>query len=104
MDNNALNALLGVLMPFVVDIVGKWVKSPRNRFLVALGLCFVAAGIVSYADGKVQGVDFFADFGVIFGLSQVIYKTYWEKSVAREGYLYVLGDKVRAKLIKAARQ
>jgi len=93
--SEVISTLLGVVMPLLVDLVGKYIPDSKGRFWSAVLLSLVAGVVVSLADGTVSGQDIFADSLIVFSVSQIIYKQFWEKSTERESYLNSIGDIIR---------
>lgn len=79
----SVSAIIGIVLPFVVDFVNKNVKTSRTRYLIALLVSILAGGVQTYFNHQWDAKDVFGSIGVIFTLSQTVYKTYWETSKLR---------------------
>ena len=76
--------LVGFVMPPLVEILNKDVKSSRERFAVSVGSCVLAAILLHWHElvfGSPQNL--LASAGLIFTESQVVYKLYFENSWLR---------------------
>lgn len=83
--------LIGIILPPIIEVVNKDVKSDEERFLVACVVCFVAACVIHYPDitsGNATGL--FQGFVLILGESITVFNLYWRNSFLR--------DKLQSKL------
>lgn len=98
-----MEVIIGLLMPLLVDLAAKYLANSKVRFWAAVVLCLAVSGAKAAIEGTIPGPDFFTDFGIIFSMSQVMYKQFWAESVPREAYLNFIGDTARALKIKNLR-
>jgi hypothetical protein len=70
--------VIGLILPPLIDLVNRFVKVEKLRFLVAVIFSLVAGGILAYLQ---YGFDqILANGSLIFISSQMIYKLWYEKS------------------------
>jgi hypothetical protein len=76
--------LIGIIIPPLVEVINKDVKSQNERFLVTVVVCFLAAVFLKWND-IVYGsfADVLTSFGIVFTESQVVYKLYFRDSAIR---------------------
>jgi len=82
MDNTNLLNLIGFILPPLIDLINARINNNQVRFWIALGICVILGTLINYRAGF--GEDLLGNIAIIFAESQIIYKTYWEKSTARE--------------------
>lgn len=74
--------ILGVILPPLIDLVNRYVKNDRVRFLISVGFSILVGGIWSVMKNGWENVA--QDIGLIFATSQIVYKLIYEKSKIQE--------------------
>lgn len=74
-------AVLGAIMPLIIDQVNKYVDSSKWRYIISLVFCLGVGVITNYKELRLDSV--LASASVVFASAQTVYKMYWEKSQAR---------------------
>lgn len=82
MNSEWIVVILGAVLPAVIDIVNKYVKNEKVRFLIAVGFSVVVGGVWSVLQNGWENVA--KDIGLIFATSQIVYKLWYEKSGLQE--------------------
>lgn len=76
-----IEALVGLIMPVVIEFLAKWVKSTNGKFLVSLILPLLAGAAISWQQLSVVDVEaILASGAVIFAAAQAVYKLYFRDS------------------------
>lgn len=75
--------LIGVIMPPVVDYLNKDVRTDRERFLVSIFACFVAALLLHWQQIYDNPGQLLATAGIIFTECQVVFKVYFKDAWLR---------------------
>ena len=89
MDNQVvgISAIVGLLLPVVVDYFNNHVVSKKVKYWVSLVTSIVAGFVVVYFAGNFDTTNLLASLGTVFVLSQTVYKTYWKESTPRKTIL-----------------
>lgn len=78
-----LSLLVGFILPPFIDLINLKITNNLVKFWVAMGVCFLI-GLVTNLDKLKDLESLLGNLGIIFAESQVVYRTYWEKSSARQ--------------------
>lgn len=91
MDTSILPAIslyapdfIGFLLPPVIEIMNKDKTNEKQKFIISMAVCLVAAFFTKY--NSLTGGDYnsvLTSFGIIFVESQVIFKLYFKNSFFR---------------------
>lgn len=74
------SALLGSVIPALIAAINRSTWQPEQKGLMALLLCVVAAIPVAAFLGKLDTANWVTSALIVFTLSQVLYKTFWQPS------------------------
>jgi len=83
--NNA-PILVGFILPPIVEVINRDVKTSRERFVVTILVCLFSAILLHWKEieyGTPEQVALFA--GILFAESKLLYKFYFAKSDLRGG-------------------
>ena len=76
--------LIGLILPFVIDLVNKYVLDSKIKFVVSFLVCALVAVLFKLPELKAGDVsEVLQSVAVVFAEAQVVYKLYWEKSSLR---------------------
>lgn len=76
--------LIGLVLPPVIDLVNKFVKDSRLRYVVSLLICILVGAVINFNQLRVGSVtEFLVSAGLVFAEAQTVYKLYWSDSAAR---------------------
>ena len=76
--------LIGLVLPPVIDLVNSRIANAKVKYIVALGICAVIAGILhAHELNAMDASGFLKSAGVIFAEAQTVYKIYWSDSKLR---------------------
>lgn len=78
--------LVGLVLPFLIDIINSRIEEAKVRFAVSLLVC-VVVGVLLNLDKLNRPEDLLGSIAIIFSTAQATYKLYWEKSAPREKVL-----------------
>jgi uncharacterized membrane protein required for colicin V production len=70
--------VLGALLPPVIDLVNRFIPNSSLRFIASLVICLTLGSILAFLTSGVEGI--LADGTIVFAMSQVVYKLWYEKS------------------------
>ena len=73
-----ISLILGAVLPPFIDFLTKSMDNSKIRFLISLGVCVLAGGVINF--NSFHGQDILASIALVFGSAQVVYKTYWKES------------------------
>lgn len=89
-----ISAVVGLILPPVIDIVNSRVSNTKVRFIISLVICF-SIGLVTVVltDGvNIENADSVLLSGAsAFTTAQLIYKQYYEESKARKTIKKMIG-------------
>jgi len=83
----SVSAIIGLVLPAVVELVNAKIVNTYVKFFVALVVSGLAALVSAYSGGQITGVTFLTALGIVFPISQTIYKTYWNGSTPQAGMI-----------------
>jgi len=76
--------LVGVVMPPIVELLNRDVKSETERYIVSVLLCFLAAILLHWREVEVGSPETVLAYAtLIFMESQTVYRLYFKKSRIR---------------------
>jgi hypothetical protein len=81
MDTKVIELIAGAFMPFVIDLVNKYVANSNYRYFISIGFCLVLGAIFNF--DKLNPADILTSGAIIFAAAQTVYKTYYQKSDVR---------------------
>jgi len=70
-------AVIGAVMPPFIDLINRFVKNSRLRFVVSIMSTLLVGGILALAQ---YGSDIWTNTGLIFAASQTVYKLWYSES------------------------
>lgn len=77
--------IVGFGIPVIVEVLNKNVYGAREKFLVTVSVCVLAAILLNFKTLLYGTPDeLIISAGIIFTESQVVYKLYFERSVMRQ--------------------
>lgn len=77
-----IEALIGAVMPVIIEFVAKYIKSTNGKFIASLLLPLLAGTIINWENLSVGNVEAILGSGaVIFAAAQAVYKLYFRDSV-----------------------
>jgi len=80
-EGTVLELIVGAVLPPVIDLINKYIKHSRVRYIVSIIVCLLLGVAFNY-----QNLDFtniLASGAIIFAAAQTTYKTYWNTSKLR---------------------
>jgi len=80
--------LIGLVLPFLIDIINKHITNSKVKFLISLFVSLALAAWIKF-DALVGGdvLSVLQSAGIVFAEAQTVYKLYWEKSAVRTALL-----------------
>ncbi len=81
MNPQALELIIGAVLPPVIDFVNKRIANSTWRYVVSMIVCIVIGGLLNL--DKLSVGDVLGSAALVFGAAQTAYKMYWEKSDVR---------------------
>ena len=82
-DGTTVQILIGILLPIFIDVVNKFVKHSRVKYLVSLVVCVLVGFAVSFFEGKLNPTEVLGSAAVVFLAAQTAYKTFYNTSKIR---------------------
>lgn len=76
--------LIGAILPIVVDLINRYIKHSRLRYLISLLIPVLVGAGMNY--GALQAGDpgeLLGSMALVFAAAQTTYKVYWNKSKYR---------------------
>jgi hypothetical protein len=82
MENTAIQAIVGLVMPPVIDLINTKITDTKVRYIVSLLTSLILGLLFSWNELDWQNI--FASASIIFAASQTTYNLYWKNSSTRE--------------------
>jgi len=81
LEYNGIEALIGIFLPPVIDLVNTHVADTRIRYIISLLIALAIGFVLSL--GQLTVTDVLGSAAIVFAAAQSAYKLYWEKSEPR---------------------
>lgn len=75
------DALIGLVMPMLIDIVNRNIWDSRWRYVISIVFCLLVGTITNLKELRLDSV--LASGAIVFASAQTVYKMYWANSTAR---------------------
>lgn len=82
MENTAIQAIVGLVMPPIIDLVNNKVSDRRVRYIATLLISLILGILFSWKQLDLKNI--FASASIILAASQTTYNLYWKNSSTRE--------------------
>lgn len=82
METQAINLIIGAVLPPFIDMLNRYVKNSNVRYLISLVISIAIGAVVSYQD--LDAANVLASAGLVFGAAQSTYNLYWKNSDVRK--------------------
>jgi hypothetical protein len=82
MNLQAVELIIGAVLPPFIDLVNRYIKNSRVKYGVSLLASILIGVILNYQELGIENV--LGSGAIVFAAAQTVYKTYWKDAKLRE--------------------
>ncbi len=81
MNTEGFSALVGLVLPVLVELINKLIGSGKKAtFVIALITSILVGAITTSLTGRFNTEEVLGSIGIVFATSQAVYNLYWKES------------------------
>lgn len=89
----SVSGIVGLLLPMLVDFINLHVVNSKAKYFIGLLSSIVAAFAITLFQNQFNTAEVLTSLGIVFTLSQTLFKTYWGSANLRAKFAGVVAPK-----------